>query len=184
MTTLTCHSARAALSICLIALVGGCDRNQKDSSPGSAPAASPTVAPQGPSEAGKLDASHLHCGEVLSRDDFKALGLEASGFEPEQTPRRKGEGVTCVKEPVTVTLFPGDAFSTMIDGFKANAEKMGATAEDGPAVGGQSQWTVMSGFHSVMFQSGNRRYAANLSGSDKAQVAKLAQRLAANMQKH
>ena len=123
----------------------------------------------------------LRCGDLLGADELVAAGVDATGYDPNKTPDSPGTGVTCVLSNHTVTLFPGSAWLSMLDGWKANGPKNGVLAADGPQIGGAHQWTTMGPIHSLMFQSANQRYAANLTGANRATVEKLARALAANM---
>ena len=125
----------------------------------------------------------MRCGALISADEIQNLGIDASGFKADKTPSTPGMGVNCLLSTVSLTLFGGDAYATMLDRFKTIGAKAGVQAADGPTIGGATQWTAMGTVQSVIFRSANQRYAANISGVDKALVEKLARALAANMEK-
>jgi hypothetical protein len=160
-----------ALLLALTAV--GCGRGPAEES-SAAPATAPATITSKPP---------LRCGDVLSAADLTALGIDASGFDPNAQTSGSGAGANCNKLPV-VTLFRGEAYAPMIAAWKETGIKSGIAAQDGPSVGGASQWTLVGNMNQVMFQSANRKYAASISGTDRGQVEKLARVLSANMEKH
>lgn len=154
--------------------------------PPPAAAAPPAPAAPAPAPAAPADPSEVRCGDLISGDEIQELGIDASGFRSDKTAPRPGMGVNCLLSTVSLTLFAGDGYDTMVEGWRTNGGKAGVRAADGPTIGGAAQWTATAStppVHSVMFRSSNGRFAANVSGMDKALVEKLARALAANMER-
>ena len=120
----------------------------------------------------------------MTAADLRAVGVDPTSFDANKQPDGPGAGVTCVLHTMSVTIFAGDAYGSMLQGWQQNGVKNGMLAAEGPAVGGAFQWSTMGKVHLLMFQSANKRYAANLTGGDQARVAQLARVLAANMETH
>jgi hypothetical protein len=109
------------------------------------------------------------CGDFLSADEAKALGVEEyRAGKGDKNPLR---GVVCTTHPVVLTIFMAAQFPTMIAGAKS---LKGMKEIDGPDLGKETFWFHALDATQVMFVSKSGKYAFGVSGEDKAVVEKAA----------
>jgi hypothetical protein len=125
----------------------------------------------------------LRCGDFLTSAEIQALGLDASKYQADYRKPNEGLGVTCQIDKVTVSIFHGASFDSMREGAR-NGIAVGMLGEqEGPKIGRETIWTTLAMAHTVTFWSTGGRFAANITGNDKALVEKLARTVEANMEK-
>ena len=185
-----------ALTLVVGAVLCACGGEKKQDPPQSAelPASAPTpqAAPEAVGAAKPAAGEALiKCGDLLARGDIESLGFDASEFDEDAVQKTPDRGVLCrigkhghEAGQALLSLFQGRSFSSMKGGAEAAAAKGQLKLVEGPKTGSESFWSEVMGQHSLMFQSPDGRYAANLTSADRAIVEKLAKVLLANMEKN
>ena len=149
--------------------------------PGSAPSAQASAAAAAEAPPAKAEERLLRCGDFLSRADVSALGLGADSYSEDDTQGGPGLSVLCKLGGVLASINHGGTYDSMSGGAE-EAIKRGTIAKaSGPAVGSASMWTTMGPMSTLAFRSTSQKYAATLSGRDKALVEKVGRALDAKM---
>lgn len=162
-------AARALFGALLVSLAAGCG-----GSCGSDPQPSAAAS-------GKRGDEPLRCGDFLVASEIRALGLDASRFDPALAQTDPALGVRCDLGKVSVTVFGGAQYPSMVADLHAAVASKQILSHPGPRFGSETQWTLMGELHGLLFLSSNKRYAASLAGRDQALMERLAQRLDARM---
>jgi hypothetical protein len=132
--------------------------------------------------AGARGGKALRCGDFLVAEEIRALGLDASRFEPDLMQRDPALGVRCDLGKVAVTFFDGAQFPLLIADLHAAVAAKQVLSHPGPKFGSESHWTRMGERHGLLFLSTSKRHAASLAGRDQALLENVAQQLDARMQ--
>jgi len=162
------------LGLLALAVVVAC---KGGSSSETAPAASGAATLSLPQFGEKL----IKCGDFFSKGDVAALGFDASRYDEGATQHSEGLNVLCHIGDVLAAISGGRAYDLTRDGAEDAIKKGIIKKGEGPVIGSAAHWTVMAPMNTVAFKSTSKKYAATLSGRDKASVEKVARALDAKM---
>lgn len=120
-------------------------------------------------ESGSEQAGARRCGDFLSEDEAKELGiLDYRAGKGDKNPLR---GVVCATHPIVLTVFMAAQYPTMLAGAKS---LKGMREIEGASLGRETFWFHALDANQVMFVSKSGNYAFGVSGEDKALVEKAA----------
>jgi hypothetical protein len=170
------RGARVFCALGFATLAGTAACSKGGSASDGAPAATST-APAAVATGDKL----LKCGDFLSRAEVTALGLDASHYDENDTQQSAGLNVLCKTGQVLTAISGGQAYESTRAGGEEAIKKGIIKKDEGPAVGSASTWTQMAPMSTLAFRSTSKKYAATISGRDKAIVEKVARALDAKM---
>jgi hypothetical protein len=162
------NGLRALLGALLVAVAAGCGGSCGSPASGS-------------SASGPSGSKPLRCRDFLEAAELRALGLDASRFDPELIQSDPVLGVRCELGKVSVTVFDGAQYAPMLSDLHAAVASKQIVSHPGPRFGSDTQWTLMGELHGLLFLSSSKRYAASLAGRDQALMERLAARLDARM---
>jgi hypothetical protein len=124
----------------------------------------------------------LHCSVFISEAELESLGQSNPDGYKEMT-NDNPRAVSCNFGEALVVIYPSDQFSGA-GGLKKNAASSGIKVEEGPKIGGDSQWGTIEGTEgkNVTFVSTKGNYSANVAGTDRAILEKVARALEAKFE--
>ena len=131
----------------------------------------------------------LRCADFISKAEAEAMGLKIERYGVTAADDAM-QVVNCSLGGVTAVIWRGDQYASMIAGIKANGLSNGVETEDGPKIGGDSQWTTMPDVHghdgkvphTVNFSPPSKKFTAAVSGTDRDKIEQVARALLARFE--
>jgi hypothetical protein len=153
---------RLALLLCALLGLGACGEN----------AAQPSAKGRDP----------LRCGDFITVEQIRALGLDTSHFSANDTQPDAVLGVRCDLGPkLSATIFYGEQFDVMVAELKSVIASGQIQSHPGPTIGRETYWTMMGKLHGMLFLASNKHYCGSLAGRDQALLEQLARQIDVNM---
>lgn len=125
----------------------------------------------------------LRCGDFITLEDLKRLGLDGTRFDPNETQRDVVLGVRCQLGHLSATVFYGEQFPAMAKELNGAVASGQIKSHPGPTIGSETYWTWLGELHGLLFLSSDKRFAGSLAGRDQGLLERLAARLDANMKR-
>ena len=135
-----------------------------------------------PAAAGTGTTKPLRCGDYLAVEELKALGLDPSRFNPDESERDPVLGVRCeLGGKMSATLFRAALYAPMVADLDTAVSTGQIQRHPGPTIGAETHWTWLGKLHGMLFLASSKRFAVSLAGRDQGLIERVAYRLDAKL---